>query len=153
MYERLVKEVMQRELVTCLATTTIEHVMRRLADCGVHALVVVDQDGYAIGIVSQTDVLLACRARAGDEHMPLLAIDIMSTNLITCHPATTLLEAITLMTRNHIHRLVVAKTDLQRVYPLGIVSMTDIIRFLIKDPATPTAAAMQRYQVLTELHS
>jgi CBS domain-containing protein len=146
MYERMVKEVMQRELVTCLVTTPIDHVMRRLVEFGVHALVVVDEDGYAAGIVSQTDVLLAYRARPAGAAAPTRAGEIMSAALITCAPTATLLEAVTLMTRNHIHRLVVAKPDAGRVYPLGILSMTDIIRHLINEPAMP---AIPRLQVAT----
>jgi crotonyl-CoA carboxylase/reductase len=146
MYERVVKEVMRRELVTCLVTTPIDQVMRRLLEFGVHALVVVDEDGYAVGIVSQTDVLLAYRARPSDEAAPACAGEIMSAALITCAPTATLLEAVTLMTRNHIHRLVVAKPDAGRVYPLGILSMTDIIRHLIDEPVN---LAIPRLQVAT----
>jgi len=148
MYERMVKEVMQRELVTCLVTTPIDHVMRRLVEYGVHALVVVDEDGYAIGIVSQTDVLLAYRARPADEATPQRAGEIMSSELITCAPAATLLEAVTLMTRNHIHRLVVAKPDSGHVYPLGILSMTDIIRHLNNERSIPVAPRLQVANVL-----
>ncbi|MBK9941487.1 MAG: CBS domain-containing protein [Kouleothrix sp.] len=140
MYERFVREIMSRDLVTCAATTTLEQIMRRLVDYAIHAIIVVDEDGYATGIVSQTDILLAQHQLATKGAQRLLARDIMSTSLITCTADATLLEAVTLMTRNHIHRLIVTKPSSGRVYPLGILSMTDIIRFVIKDTTTGASA-------------
>ncbi|KPV48294.1 hypothetical protein SE17_38845 [Kouleothrix aurantiaca] len=137
MYERLVKDVMSRELITCAVSTPIVQVMRRLIDHSIHAIVVVDEAGYAIGIVSQTDVLQVQYQLAGPEGGCITAGDIMSTHVITCSVDTPLLEAVTLMTRNHIHRLVVAKGNNEKIYPLGILSMTDVIRYVIKDTAIP----------------
>ena len=137
MYERLVNDVMSRELITCVASTPIVQVMRRLIDHSIHAIVVVDEAGYAIGIVSQTDVLQVQYQLAGPEGSCIMAGDIMSTHVITCTADMPLLEAVTLMTRNHIHRLVVSKGNNEKIYPLGILSMTDVIRYVIKDTTIP----------------
>lgn len=137
MYERSVKDVMSRELITCVAGTPIVQVMRRLIDHSIHAIVVVDEAGYAIGIVSQTDVLQVQYQLAGPEGGCITAGEIMSPHVITCSADTPLIDAVTLMTRNHIHRLVVSKGNSQQVYPLGIVSMTDLIRYVIKDTSIP----------------
>lgn len=145
MYERSVKDLMSRELITCAVSTPVEQVMQRLIDHTIHAIVVVDEAGYAIGVVSQTDVLQAQHRLLTPHDEILTAGDIMSPHVITCDAHATLLEAVTLMTRNHIHRLVVAKTNSCPVYPLGIVSMTDIIRSLIKDKTTaPPPLCWQR---------
>ena len=137
MYQRQIKDVMQRSLLTCLPTTPIEVVARRLTDYHVHALVVVDDDGYAIGVVSQTDLLLAhCRPEA-ELAGPCTAGDIMTSTVMTCTPETTIFDAVTTMTRNHIHRLVVVKASSPKLYPLGVVSMTDIIRYLLQDSPEP----------------
>lgn len=143
MYERFAKDVMQRELVTCVAATPLEQIMRRLLDHAIHGIVVLDEDGYAIGIVSQTDILLAQQQIAQQGHRQFVASDIMSTHIITCGPDVSLLDAVTLMTRNHIHRLLVAKPNSERIYPLGIISMTDIIRYVIKDTAAASGPALR----------
>ena len=143
MYERSVKELMSRELITCAASTPIEQVMRRLLDHTIHAVVVVDEQGYAIGIVSQTDVLKAQQRMMVHGAGSLTAGEIMSAHVIACRADTSLLEAVTLMTRNHIHRLVVAKPGDDAVYPLGIISMTDVIRYVINDTAGPAPLCMQ----------
>ena len=143
MYERFAKEAMQRELVTCVASTPIEQIMRRLLDHAIHAIVVIDDEGYAIGIVSQTDILLAQQQLALQGAGHLAASNIMSTEIITCGPDVTLLDAVTLMTRNHIHRLLVAKPNSERIYPLGIISMTDVIRYVIKDTASAPGPALR----------
>lgn len=147
MYQRQIKDVMQRSLLTCLPTTPIEAVARRLTDYHVHALVVVDDDGYAIGVVSQTDLLLAhCRTES-DLAEPCTAGDIMTSNVMTCTPESTIFEAVTTMTRNHIHRLVVVKASSPKLYPLGIVSMTDIIRYLLQDSPEPASFTSEsKYQ-------
>ncbi len=156
MNERRVKEVMHRELLTCMRKTPIDEVARRMMDNSVHALIVVDDDGYAIGIVSQTDLLLAHRRLVEESATPLTAGDIMTPTLITCTPDTTIFEVVTAMTRNHIHRLVVVKPRDPRRYPLGLISMTDIIRHLItdtpfrsipaiSDPSTSDASAQGGY--------
>ena len=146
MYQRQIKDVMQRSLLTCLPSTPIETIARRLTDYHVHGLVVVDDDGYAIGVVSQTDLLLAhCRPEA--ELAACTAGDIMTSTVMTCTPETTIFEAVTTMTRNHIHRLVVVKAGSPKLYPLGIVSMTDIIRFLLQDSPEPASYASEsKYQ-------
>ena len=56
------------------------------------------------------------------------AADILTPNVVTCGPDTLLSQAITLMTRNHIHRLVVVEGRDLGAWPLGVVSMTDIVR-------------------------
>lgn len=142
MNQRLVKEIMQRMLLTCLSNTPIDRVARRMNDYRVHALVVVDDDGYAIGIVSQTDLLIAhCRTETELSEC-ITAGDIMTPAVITCTPETTIFDAVTTMTRHHIHRLVVVKPHTSKLYPLGVISMTDIIRHLLNDSSDESQPAL-----------
>jgi CBS domain-containing protein len=125
----LVQEIMHRGLITCLPTTTLDTIGRRMIECNVHALIVVDAAGYAIGLVSQVDLVLAHQRLAlGDA--PATAQDVMTTSLITCTPDTPVAEAIAIMARHHIHRLLVVKPHTPNVYPIGVISMTDIIRHI-----------------------
>lgn len=132
MYEHVVKEIMSRDLITCGPETSLTQVMQRLAEHSIHAVVVVDEEGYAVGMVTQLDVLLAQRRAVQPGAGPIVAGEIMSPITIVSSPEMTLLEAVTLMTRNHIHRLIVAKPDCVPIYPLGLISMTDLIRHAIE---------------------
>lgn len=126
---RLVREIMHYGVISCSANTSVEEVARRMTSYHVHAIVVTDEAGYAIGVVSQTDLVLARQSHAPAELSNLAAKDIMTSRLITCSPDTRVSEAITLMTRNRIHRLVVVDTRDGKLWPIGVISMTDIITY------------------------
>ncbi len=144
MYERFVKEIMSRDLISCAVETSLIQVMQRMTEYAIHALVVLDEDGYAVGIVTQLDVLVAQRRTVLPGMGPITAGEIMSPIVLVCNPDMTLLEAATLMTRNHISRLIVAKPNCERIYPLGLVSMTDLIRHAIKETSAPPSLRLQR---------
>lgn len=126
-----VAEVMRRELVTCLPTTRFDELAGRMARHAAHALVVVDQAGYALGLVSQTDLLHARQGRAPAELAALTAAALMTPTLVTCTPDMSLAEAIEALMRAGVHRLVVVKPGGGKLYPLGIIALTDIIWRLI----------------------
>jgi CBS domain-containing protein len=52
----------------------------------------------------------------------------MTPSLVSCTADRKLSEAITLMTRNRVHRLVVVEDKAGKLMPVGILSMTDVIR-------------------------
>ena len=81
------------------------------------------------GLVSQTDVVLARKGRSLKEMSGLHAGDIMTRDMVTCTPDTPIAEAIAMMTRHHIHRLVVVDTSRGNPWPIGVVSMTDVITY------------------------
>ncbi len=131
---RLVREMMHYGVIACSLGTPIDEVAQRMSDYHIHAVVVTDAEGYAAGIVSQTDVVLARQGRASQELAALTAGDVMSRHVVSCTPDTTISEAITLMTRNHIHRLVVADKRGAKPWPVGVLSMTDIITYGMQAP-------------------
>ncbi len=124
-----VRELMHYGVITVSAETPLPEVGRRMTDYRIHAIVVVDAAGYALGLVSQTDLVLARQGRALAEMAEVKAGEIMTRKLISCTPGATLSDAITLMTRNRIHRLVVVDERRGKPWPVGILSMTDVINF------------------------
>jgi predicted transcriptional regulator len=55
----------------------------------------------------------------------------MTQSVITCMPDMELDRAIRLLNRNHVHRLVVVEERNDgRVWPTGILSMSDIVRHI-----------------------
>ncbi len=137
---RLVREMMHFGVISCTETTPVDEVAQRMTDYHVHAIVVTDAAGYAVGVVSQTDVVLAHQGRTTDELAMLMAGGIMSPHVVTCTPEMSISEAITLMTRNRIHRLVVVDTRSGKPWPVGVLSMTDIITYGMRTASVGASA-------------
>jgi len=127
--EMSVRELMHYGVVNITASTPVNEAARRMTDYRIHAIVVTDNAGYATGLVSQTDIVLARQGRTPEQLGALIAGEIMTRRLITCRSSDPVAQAITLMTRNHIHRLIVVDERQGNLWPVGILSMTDIISY------------------------
>ena len=125
-------------VITCAPDATVEDVARLLVAYRIHAVVVIDDQEHAVGVVSQTDVVLARQGRSADELASLRVSEIMTPSLIHCSADTRVSEAVTTMTRRGIHRLIVTEEREGRPFPIGVISMTDIINKMVARPA-PTA--------------
>lgn len=97
----------------------------------IHHLIVIDDNGQPIGILSDTDL-------GGDLAKTLpdnqTVAEYMSAPLITGTPETTLKDAINLMEGHHIHALVVVDETKKLV---GIVTTRDIERLHKRGTAQP----------------
>ncbi len=131
-----VAAILHPGVITCAPASTVAEVAKLLVGYRIHAVVVMDDDDHAVGVVSQTDVVLARQGRGADELSSLSAAEIMTPALIHCTAETRVSEAVTDMTRRGIHRLIVTEEREGRPFPIGVISMTDIIRKLVKEPST-----------------
>ena len=154
-YERRVKEVMSRDLVTIDSGDSVHEAIQLMAENKVAALPVVDRHGKCIGFLSSSDLVEVTRDvdaglselettdqpvwgayldKLNDHvgHQPVM--DLMSETVISVAPETLLFDAASLMLREHIHRVPVI--DAER-HLLGIISMTDILQAFVESaPAT-----------------
>ncbi|MGO9836958.1 MAG: CBS domain-containing protein [Polyangiaceae bacterium] len=117
---------MQRSVISCAPDSKVEDIVRLLGARGVHAVVVVDA-GAPVGVVSRTDLVLARQGRSPDAVRGLRAAQVMTKGVVTCTPDTALDDAVTLMTKNQLHRLVVVDADGTTTKLVGILSMSDVI--------------------------
>ncbi len=122
----VVKDLMHTGLIACKPDDTLETVASLMIDKDVHAIIVMDGDA-AVGVVSQTDMVLARQGRSAADAKALPARAIMTPGCATCDVATPLSKAVSIMTGLRIHRLVVTEQDV----PVGVISMTDVVRKLI----------------------
>ena len=90
--------------------------------------VVVMRDAEALGVISQTDVVLARQGRSREAAQALPVGEIMTEGCITCDVEASLSDAISTMARLKVHRLVVTRNEGGRDVPVGLLSMTDIVR-------------------------
>jgi crotonyl-CoA carboxylase/reductase len=119
-----VRDHMHKGIISCAKDNTLEDAARIMMENDVHAVVVVDQD-KAVGVVSQTDIVLARQGRSPAQTRSLKVAEFMTAGCATCDAAAPLSKAITDMLRRRIHRLVVSD---EHDKPIGVLSMTDIVR-------------------------
>ena len=129
----LVRDVMHGGVIVCNTATPLLDVAKTMLANNIHAVVVVAEDEMAAGVVSQTDLVLAQQGRSLDRTAALTAGDVMTPGLVSCTPDRKLSDAVTLMTRNRIHRLVVVEDQAGKLAPVGILSMTDVVRRMISE--------------------
>ncbi len=124
----LARDLMHKGVVTCAPSTPVHAIAETLVNQNIHALVVVNQTGEAVGVVSQTDLVLARQGRSPGVFRAMTAALVMTPDLLACEADTPISEAITTMTRNRVHRLFVVERREGKRVPVGVVSMTDIIK-------------------------
>lgn len=106
----------------------VAQVMRRHH---VGALVVVDAEekSHPIGIVTDRDLVLELVAEGLDPAV-FTAGDIMTINLVTARPDMDAMDAVELMSKHQLRRLVIAD-DAGRL--VGIVTLEDIVELLARE--------------------
>ncbi len=128
-----VRDFMSKNVISCHPYTPIQEVAKLMSDKNISALVVVNDDGTLAGVVSQTDLVnIRVHEEYWEQWRGLSAKHIMTREVVTISPDATLEEAAKLMKKHGIHRLVVTETRNHQVYPIGVISMTDIVRAMAK---------------------
>ena len=143
---KLVRELMRPSLISCQENTRLGEAVAMLARHRVHALIVSDPGGLAVGVLSDIDILAGAWL-AGDEAglaalRSLTVGQMMSKPAISVDADTPAADAAAQMLAQHIHRLVVS--ELER--PVGVIAVSDLIGGLAVDGVehSTVAAAMSQ---------
>jgi CBS domain-containing protein len=129
MSEALVRDWMHQGVITCRPDTSVQNVAETLDEKDISALVVVDDGGDAVGVISRTDLVNARFIQPYLKHWPGMAAEhLMSKPVIAVAPDTTIAEAAKLLHEKRIHRLVVMEERDSHRRPVGILSVTDLAR-------------------------
>ena len=122
---KFVRDVMTRSVLSCTLETPAREAARRMAEHHVSALIVVEENlGDLEGIISCTDL-----ARVYDKDVDSLTVEmVMSHRVETIVPDIPVSTAILIMLDHNVDRLVImhAKPGPQR--PVGVLSLSDIVR-------------------------
>ncbi len=126
--EKKVKDVMTKDVISVKIKDPVSKVISILSGKGVSGVVVVDNAGDVVGVISAMDIF---KLLDGEKKIKLnySAEDVMTPYTITITPEADLHDAGRLMLENGIHRLIVTESP-TRKRPLGIISSTDIIKEL-----------------------
>ena len=121
----LVKQIMTNTMVTCRPDTALEEVARMMSDAEVDAVVVVNDTGDLVGLISQFDLLRLF----GQDLSRLRAETCSVKDLIVIGPEESAAAAAQRMLDKRIHRLIVIdKNDSGTMRARGVISVSDIIR-------------------------
>ncbi len=121
--ELRVREVMTPNPVTMPPTATVKEAVATMADRDIGSVLVVDEDGRLVGIVSERDVIRRVLAQDRSLEDTRLA-DIMTPNPVSVDPEATVEEALRAMARLRVRHLPVVDKETGRL--VGIVSIRDI---------------------------
>lgn len=119
------------EVVTVSPDDTAAEVVATLASKRIGAVVVTDDERHIAGVLSERDVVRAL-ADGGAEALEQPASSLMTTEVFTCEPATTVEQLMSLMTERRIRHVPVLVDGCLA----GLVSIGDVVRDRIADLET-----------------
>ncbi len=120
---RTVRDVMSYAIVTCLPETPLGSAARAMVERHSRSIIVVDETGRAVGVITGHDVLSMYEPTETRETVA----EMMKAPLITADPDLPLADAANLMIGREVHRLVVVDPKRDDGAPVGIVSTSDIV--------------------------
>jgi len=125
-----VSELMSSPVVSCAAGTTLGELATLLAERRIHGVVVLDEDGAAAGVVSDTDVLagewLATDAESLAAMRSITAGELMTSPPVTIDADAPLGDAAARLHAARLARLVVLRDG----RPVGVLATSDLVRRL-----------------------
>ena len=123
----MVRDWMHLGVISCAPDTSAEEVAATMKAHDVSALVVVDTEGYAVGLISRTDLVNATFVEPYLRHWRgLSARHLMTPSVISVRADTPIEEAVRVIRERRIHRVVVTVEEGTRERPIGILSITDL---------------------------
>lgn len=119
-----VKNVMKSPVITVDANSSVCNAAKIMSEKRIGAIVIVE-DGKPVGIATERDIVERVVAKALDVKKVKMK-EIMSKPLITVNEDMPIINAVRIMQKNNIRRLVVMKNDELR----GIVTQRDLLKAL-----------------------
>jgi CBS domain-containing protein len=130
-----VQDWMHRGVITCQPETPVADVAATMDSNDISALVVVNEKGDAVGVISRTDLVNARFIQPYMKHWRGLSAEhLMTKPVVSVSPETTINEAVQLLNEKRIHRLVVVEKESRHGRPIGILSVTDLAKHLGENP-------------------
>jgi len=117
-----VGDVMSKNPVTAKSSSTIIDVARIMRDRNVGSVVILDDYGKPVGIVTERDIVV--KVLASGLNVNTSVSQVMSKPLITINPSTRIVDAARIMAKRDIRRLIVMDGDVM----VGIITEKDILR-------------------------
>jgi CBS domain-containing protein len=122
-----VSEILRRKTGDVLkieASATVFEAIKKLVDANVGSILVTDDAGQVIGIMTERDYLRKIAVRGRTSYDTLVG-EIMTSPIVYVTPETTVEESMAIMTDRRIRHLPVVADD----EVVGLVSIGDVVKF------------------------
>lgn len=117
-----VDEIMTKNLVTITVGSSVEDAVKKMIEYDVECLPVVDSEGILHGLITFRDIIT--KAVLSQKDVKELKVEeIMTRNLITCSPKSTVLEVVKIMKNKHLRRIPVVDSNNKLV---GLITDFDL---------------------------
>lgn len=125
-FQKKLHEIMSRPVETCSPDATVKDVAYKMAELGIAAVVVCDENNRMTGIITERDLVRKVLAKDAVECLKnSTANDIMTIDPFFMTPDTYMYEAATFMLGHNIRHLPILDGD----ELVGIVSQQDLMKF------------------------
>ncbi|MHA1638496.1 MAG: CBS domain-containing protein [Candidatus Thorarchaeota archaeon] len=122
-HSMFVRDIMSVNVVTITPGSSVLEVSRLMTKMDLGSIVIVDKE-RPVGIITESDIVRRVISEERDAKTTL-AKDVMSSPLFNVLPNTPLTDAMRIMAKNNIRRVVVLKNDSLA----GIITSRDILRW------------------------
>lgn len=117
-----------RAVATAAAETPLLGIVDKLAEKRIGAIVIVNERGEVIGIVSERDIVRAC-ASVGAAALERPASEFMTRNVVTCGEGKTVEELMEVMTKGRFRHVPIVDGE----NLVGIISIGDVVKHHIAE--------------------
>ena len=115
---------------TCQTQTSLDEAARTMVDEDVSALIVVDEEGFLVGLVSRIDLLKALLEFQDWREHPV--VEVMATEVVSVSSKEKLTAVARMLLDNHIHRVVVVRDEQGMKRPVAVVSAADLVYHMVR---------------------
>lgn len=131
-----VSEIVDQELITVDINDTVKKVAAIMKEEDIGVVPVLD-DGKAVGIVTDRDIVITCIAEGHSTNDPISHA--MTEEVITIEKDQDLVEASKLMQQNKVSRLLVVENG----RPVGMISLRDLSHAMDEDLSGETISRIK----------
>ncbi|UFU00913.1 CBS domain-containing protein [Radiobacillus kanasensis] len=139
-----VKEIMSTDISYCTPSDSITEAATKMKDKNVGAIPICGENRELIGMITDRDLVI--RGLAANKSADTAVQEVMSSDLYSCTPQSTVQEASKIMAEKQIRRLPV----IERGELVGIIALGDLA---LEDKSNEAAGhALEDISVHTEMH-
>ena len=124
-FQKRLSEIMSTPVEVCEPHVSAQQVARQMSEKGVSSLLVTDEFGLPIGIITESDIVAKVVASENVDRRSITAGDIMVPHPYAMSPDRYMYEAMSYMLAHKIKHLPI----IDREEAVGIVTMRDVMRF------------------------
>jgi CBS domain-containing protein len=117
-----------RNVITIRPGDTVENAVKILADKGIGALVVTDQNGVIAGILSERDIVRRMADTPG-QTLPQKVEELMTREVVSCGLQDSMIRVLQQMTEGKFRHMPV----IDGIAVVGMVTIGDVVNFRLKE--------------------